>query len=94
MIKCTHGCKYNIICFDKDKLDIHSAEISLNKWLHSVYGSNTYEPHYSKRYLVLLQKSLLKQVKKDFLKIIKYIVLMENQSAFWFVLTERNGTYT
>lgn len=48
VIKCTHGCKYNIICFDKDKLDIHSAEISLNKWLHSVYGSNTYEPHYSK----------------------------------------------
>ena len=48
VIKCTHGCKYNIVCFNKDELDIHSADISLNKWLHSVYGTNTYEPHYSK----------------------------------------------
>ena len=93
VIKCTHGCKYNIVCFNKDELDIHSADISLNKWLHSVYGTNTYEPHYSKMTPRIILKSLLKLVKEYFRKIIRYIVLMESQSVCWFALTGSRNLY-
>lgn len=48
VIKCSHGCKYNIICYDKNTFDIKDAESKLNKWLHSTYGAGTYEPHYAK----------------------------------------------
>ena len=46
VIKCTHGCKYNILCENKQKLDIRDAESKLNTWLHSEYGPSTYEPQY------------------------------------------------
>lgn len=33
VLKCTHGSGYNIICADKDKLDIANAKKKLNKWM-------------------------------------------------------------
>lgn len=33
VLKCTHGSGSNIICTDKDKLDIHAAKMKLNKWM-------------------------------------------------------------
>lgn len=48
VIKCTHGCKYNIICLNKSELDQKAAKESLDKWLHSIYGTGIYEPHYAK----------------------------------------------
>ena len=32
-LKCTHGCGFNIICDDKDKLDKVNASKKLDKWL-------------------------------------------------------------
>ena len=48
VIKCNHGCAYNIICTDKSKLDKKSAERSLNGWLKKDFGKYNAEPHYSK----------------------------------------------
>lgn len=33
VLKCTHGSSSNIICTDKDKLDIEDAKIKLKKWM-------------------------------------------------------------
>lgn len=33
VLKCTHGSGSNIICTDKDKLDIEYSKVKLNKWM-------------------------------------------------------------
>lgn len=33
VLKCTHGSGSNIICTDKDKLDIETSKVKLNKWM-------------------------------------------------------------
>lgn len=47
VLKCNHGCGFNIICHDKEKLDRDSTRVKLNAWLktkHPIY----YETHYFK----------------------------------------------
>lgn len=48
VIKCTHGCAYNIICKDKNSFDKKSAEKLLNKWLKEDFGKFNAEPHYDR----------------------------------------------
>lgn len=47
-LKCTHGCAYNIICKDKNKLNIIETKNKLNKFMHEKYGYATTELHYLK----------------------------------------------
>lgn len=47
-IKCTHGCAYNIICSDKNKLNLNEAREKMNFWLKEKYGYATAELHYTK----------------------------------------------
>lgn len=48
VLKCNHGCAYNIICKDKTKLDIKKTNKLLNKWLKEDFGKFNAEIHYSK----------------------------------------------
>ena len=48
VLKCNHGCAYNIICKDKTKLDIEKTSKLLNKWLKEDFGKFNAEIHYSK----------------------------------------------
>ncbi len=48
VLKCAHGCAYNILCPDKSKLDIEATKKQLNKWLREDFGKFNQEPHYSK----------------------------------------------
>lgn len=48
VIKCTHGCGYNIICNDKASFNITSAKKKINRWLKEKYGYATSELHYTK----------------------------------------------
>ena len=41
VIKCTHGCAYNIICRDKTNFDINEAESKVSKWMNEKYGLAT-----------------------------------------------------
>ena len=45
-IKGTHGCGMNIICSNKDELDINKTKQTIKKWMRSVTGSYTGEKHY------------------------------------------------
>lgn len=48
VLKCTHGCAYNIICDDKSKFNIYEARKKVNKWMKEKYGLATTELHYTK----------------------------------------------
>ena len=47
VLKCNHGCAYNIICSDKSSLSIRDAQNRLKKWLNEDFGLFNIEPHYS-----------------------------------------------
>lgn len=48
VIKCTHGCGYNIICDNKEALDKKSVYKKLEKWMSEKYGLFGGELHYDK----------------------------------------------
>lgn len=48
VIKCTHGCAYNIICSNKKTFNVDDARKKINKWMKEKYGDATTELHYLK----------------------------------------------
>jgi len=47
VLKCNHGCAYNIICEDKETLNKRAVISQLNKWLKEDFGAFNLELHYS-----------------------------------------------
>jgi len=47
VLKCNHGCAYNIIVSDKNALDKEVTVRQLNKWLREDFGAFNLEFHYS-----------------------------------------------
>ena len=47
VLKCNHGCAYNLVCTDKLKLDKTKAVRQLSSWMSEDFGSFNIEPHYS-----------------------------------------------
>lgn len=48
VLKCTHGCHMNIICRDKQRLDIAATKKQLKKWMKEKYWKRNAELHYKK----------------------------------------------
>jgi len=48
VLKCSHGCAMNYICYDKSKINYVELKKKFNKWLKTNYGKKTLELHYSK----------------------------------------------
>ena len=48
VMKCSHGCAMNFICYDKSKIDYEELKKKFDKWLKTNYGKKTVELHYSK----------------------------------------------
>jgi hypothetical protein len=48
VLKCNHGCAYNIVVSDKRKLDKNATIKQLNEWLNEDFGAYNIEIHYSK----------------------------------------------
>lgn len=48
VIKCNHGCAYNILCSDKSQFGIIDATKKLRKWIKEDFGAFNIENHYSK----------------------------------------------
>lgn len=67
VLKCNHGCGYNIICKERKSLDKDLVKNQLNKWIGEVYGKAYYEIHYAKikprifceKYLPSIEKSVI-----------------------------------
>lgn len=47
VLKCNHGCAYNILCPDKAAFDRADAVKKLNRWLKEDFGAFNIELHYS-----------------------------------------------
>ena len=48
VLKCNHGCGYNIIVTDKSKLDLNDASLKVNKWLNENFAfKHGFELQYS-----------------------------------------------
>jgi hypothetical protein len=47
VLKCTHGCGFNIICTDKSRLDIEDAKRKLDAWLKVDISKFGAELHYA-----------------------------------------------
>ena len=60
VLKCNHGCAYNILCNDKSRLDKRHAIKQLNRWLKEDFGAFNIELHYSqiKPHLILCEEFL------------------------------------
>lgn len=48
VMKCNHGCAYNMICTNKKSLDLKQTTKKLNSFLREDFGLVSGEPHYSK----------------------------------------------
>jgi hypothetical protein len=47
VLKCNHGCGFNIICENKAELNIVQARLKLDKWLATDYSKVAGEVHYT-----------------------------------------------
>lgn len=47
VLKCNHGCAYNILVSDKSKLDKEKTKLQLKSWLKEDFGAFNIETHYS-----------------------------------------------
>lgn len=47
VLKCSHGCGFNIVCKEKNKLNKDEAIKKLNKWKKIKFGYETGEKHYT-----------------------------------------------
>ena len=48
VLKCNHGCGYNILCPDKSKLDEKTVKRQLRKWMRENFYKFNEEPHYGR----------------------------------------------
>ena len=48
VLKCNHGCAYNIVVLNKAKLNKEKAVHQLNQWMKEDFGAFNIELHYSK----------------------------------------------
>jgi hypothetical protein len=47
VLKCTHGCGFNIICKDKDALDVIKSQKKLDAWMKIDFSKRFGELHYA-----------------------------------------------
>jgi len=47
VLKCTHGCGFNILCLNKKDLDINAVKQKLNKWIRTDISKIYGEIHYA-----------------------------------------------
>lgn len=64
VFKCNHGCAYNIVVSDKDRLDREATVKQLNAWLREDFGAFNIELHYSqiKHHRIICEKFLGKNI--------------------------------
>ena len=64
VMKCSHGCAMNYICYDKGKINKDELRKKFNKWLKTNYGKKTVELHYSPiKPQIIIEKLMLENGK-------------------------------
>lgn len=65
VLKCTHGCGFNIICVDKQKLNINEARQKLDKWMAIDYSKSVGELHYASMKPRIISEQFLDDLASD-----------------------------
>ena len=87
-LKCTHGCAYNIICHDKDSLDVETTRKKVNTWLKEKCGLATQELHYTKiEPRIIIEKNLCD--KNGFMPVDYKLYCFNGKAEVILVCTER-----
>ena len=58
VLKCNHGCAYNLVCTDKNVLDKQSTIRQLDEWMKEDFGAFNIELHYSaiKQHMIICEE--------------------------------------
>lgn len=89
IMKCTHACGFNYICYDKETLDINKLRKTFNKWLKTNYGNMTIEKHYSPIKPQIVIEDLL--LEDNELPIEYKIHVFNGKAKYMYVVTGRNN---
>lgn len=65
VLKCTHGCGFNIICDDKQKLNINETRQKLDKWMKTDYSKSFGELHYASMKPRIISEQFLDDLASD-----------------------------
>lgn len=65
VLKCNHGCGYNIVCKDKNSLDIEQAQRKLSKWMSEDFSLVNNENHYKRIKRKIICEKFLQEPDED-----------------------------
>lgn len=88
IVKCTHGCGYNIICRDKDRFNTAEAEKKLTEWLKEEYWVKYAETQY--RYI--RKRIIVEEYLGDDLITYRFCCF-HGEPRFVYVQTEEEGIH-
>ncbi len=88
VMKCTHACAFNYICYDKSKLDIKDLKKKFSKWLKTNYGKKTLELHYAPIKPQIIIEELL--LENEWLPVEYKIHVFNGKAKYLYVVTSRN----
>ena len=90
VLKCTHGCGFNIVVKNKDQIDQKKVKKQLSDWLLIDYGKLYNEFHYSKIKPRIICEKYLKEIDSDL--IVDYKVhCLNGMPAFFLICREREN---
>ena len=87
VMKCTHACAFNYICYDKTKINKEELRKKFTKWLRTNYGKKTVELHYSRIKPQIIIEKLLQENGK--LPIEYKIHVFNGKAKSMYVVTSR-----
>lgn len=79
VLKCNHGCGYNVICKNKKELDIKKTVKKLNTWMNEDFSNISAEKHYSKINRKIICEKFLENDIKDY----KFFCFSGNPKFFY-----------
>ena len=88
VMKCSHACAFNYLCYDKEKINVRELRKKFNSWLKINYGKKTVELHYSKIKPQIIIEELL--IENDWLPVEYKIHVFNGVAKSLYVVTSRN----
>lgn len=88
VLKCNHGAAYNILCKDKNKLNIKVTVKKLKKWMAEDFGLVSAERHYSKIERKIICEKFIEGEIEDY----KFFCFNGNV-RFYYVSRIKNGDF-
>lgn len=91
VLKCNHGAGYNIICKDKEKLDINKTKDTLKKWMNEDYWKAYAELNYKSVEKKIICEKYIKNDKNEDLDDYKFYCF-NGKAEFVMICIGRNTT--